>query len=197
MRVRRRVPVLPTLIVAFAVATMLALGLWQLLDRRPAKLAYLAQLERNPALPPVAFPRADDGRLLFRRSRLDCRPPVAIRRAGAGAAGYRLIATCADGALVQLGTTRDFRTDVAWGGGGVAGYVGRAPEGQSLIGALLRPARPRPMLVADPAAAGLGPNAAPDPDTVPNNHLAYAGQWFFFAATAAIVYALALRRRNA
>ncbi len=31
---------------------------------------------------------------------------------------------------------------------------------------------------------------------MPNNHLSYAVQWFSFAATALIIYALALRRRR-
>ncbi|HBM05474.1 MAG TPA: threonine synthase, partial [Erythrobacter sp.] len=43
--------------------------------------------------------------------------------------------------------------------------------------------------------AGLAPLAPPDPRDLPNNHLAYAGQWFFFALTALIIYILALRRR--
>jgi surfeit locus 1 family protein len=31
---------------------------------------------------------------------------------------------------------------------------------------------------------------------VPNNHLLYAIQWFFFALAAAVIYVLALRRRT-
>jgi surfeit locus 1 family protein len=50
-------------------------------------------------------------------------------------------------------------------------------------------------LIAAPAQAGLEPLAAPDPANVPNNHLSYAVQWFFFAATALLIYALALRKR--
>ena len=49
--------------------------------------------------------------------------------------------------------------------------------------------RPEPL-------AGLEPLAAPDPRDLPNNHLAYAGQWFFFALTALVIYILALRRRS-
>ncbi|MBM3928735.1 MAG: SURF1 family protein, partial [Sphingomonadales bacterium] len=39
-------------------------------------------------------------------------------------------------------------------------------------------------------------NPAPDLSAVPNNHLAYAVQWFLFAVVAAIIYAMALRRRR-
>ena len=52
------------------------------------------------------------------------------------------------------------------------------------------------MLVADTPAAGLEANPSPDIDAVPNNHLAYAVQWFLFAAIAAIIYALAVVWRN-
>jgi surfeit locus 1 family protein len=39
--------------------------------------------------------------------------------------------------------------------------------------------------------------ARPNPDDVPNNHMAYAVQWFLFAAAAAVIYLLALRKRQA
>lgn len=50
-------------------------------------------------------------------------------------------------------------------------------------------------LVADEGQGGLEPLARPDPANLPNNHLAYAGQWFFFALTALVIYVLALRAR--
>lgn len=192
----RRLPILPTAIVALAVATMVALGLWQLLDRAPKKAAYLEQLAANPARPPIAFPRTPHESLLFRRAVAECPAPVAVRMAGAGAAGFRAIATCADGTIVQLGTTRDAKARIAWQGGRIAGRIAHAPGGQSLIGALVDPQPQRLMLVAAAPVAGLTANAAPDIESVPNNHLAYAGQWFFFAAVAAIIYVLALRRRG-
>ena len=39
----------------------------------------------------------------------------------------------------------------------------------------------------------LEPTARPELSSVPNNHLAYAVQWFLFATVAAIIYVLALR----
>ena len=195
----KRVPVLPTLIVGLAVAAMVALGLWQLLDRLPQKEAYLAQLAANPARPPIAFPLFPDDSLLFRRTVAECRPPVTVRRAGAGAAGFRLIATCSvqRGAMqVQLGTTHDPRKAIIWPGGRVTGYVAHAPDGRSLIQSAFDHRPQAMLLVADSPAAGLEPNPSPDIDAVPNNHLAYAVQWFLFAAIAAIIYALAVVRRN-
>lgn len=196
----RRLPVIPTILVGLAVAAMIGLGLWQLLDRLPKKEAFLAQLAANPAKPPIAFPRVPDDSLLFRRASGFCAQPVRTTLAGAGAAGYRLIARCgADavgpGITVQLGTTRDPHATSAWQGGAVSGYVSHAPDGRSLIGSLFDHTPQTMLLVLDTPAPGLSPNGRADLAAVPNNHLAYAGQWFFFAAIAAIIYALALRRR--
>ncbi|MGJ3629003.1 SURF1 family cytochrome oxidase biogenesis protein [Sphingomonas sp. MMS24-JH45] len=176
---------------------MIALGLWQWLDRLPAKEAYIAQLADNPLRPPVTFPHVPDDRLLFRRSVLDCRPPVGIARAGAGNAGFRLIATCGDGARVQLGTTRNPLGMVAWGGGRVTGWISHAPDATPLIARLVATPKPQAMLlVADRPVAGLAANGRPDVSAVPDNHLAYAVQWFLFAGVAGVIYVLALRRRR-
>ncbi len=197
----RRVPVIPTLIVALAVAVMIALGLWQLLDRRPKKEAFLRQLATNPTRPPIAWPREPDDTLLFRRTGATCLPPIATRLAGAGSRGYRIIATCATGVEgpgldVQLGTTRDPNATVAWGGGAVSGFISHKPDGRSVIASLFDRRSPGFMIIADRPAAGLAPNAPADVDSVPNSHLAYAGQWFAFAGIAAVIYGLALRRRR-
>ena len=50
-------------------------------------------------------------------------------------------------------------------------------------------------LVAAIAGAGLEASAPPSPDTIPNNHLSYAIQWFLFAGIAVVIYVLALRGR--
>lgn len=195
-----RPPLTPTAIVALAVAAMLGLGFWQLLDRRPKKLAQLEQLAANPSMPEIAFPAALDERLLFRRVHALCVEPVAIRLTGAGGAGYRAIAECRTGAegpgmLVQLGTTRDPNAKPAWRGGEVRGYLAHAPDARPMLATLFDRTPQRMMLVADTPSPGLAPNGRPDLSSVPNNHLAYAGQWFFFAIVAAVIYVLALRRR--
>lgn len=196
-----RVPIVATMLVALAVAAMIALGAWQLLVRLPEKEAYLAQLAANPTRPVVAFPRVPDDRLLFRRTAATCRPPVAIARAGAGNAGFRLIATCAadaagPGFKVQLGTTHDPKTRVTWAGGPVSGWVSHAPDSTPLIGEIFRRTAQPMLLVADAPVAGLDANTRPDIGLVPNNHLAYGVQWFLFAAVATVIYVLALRRRD-
>jgi surfeit locus 1 family protein len=199
-RSRSRIPFIPTILVTLAIAAMIALGLWQLLDRLPKKEAFLVQLAANPAKPPMAFPRIPDETLLFRRASGLCLQPTEIKLAGAGKFGFRAIAQCRTGAegpgmIVQLGTTRDPMAKIAWPGGEVSGLISHAPDGRSLIGSLFDHSPQRLMLVVDKPLAGLNPNGQPDIASVPNNHLAYAGQWFFFAAIAAIIYTLALRRR--
>lgn len=197
----RRLPLWPTVIVGLAVATMIALGCWQLFDRRPKKLALLRELSANPSKPPMAFPRFPDDDVLFRRAKGFCLEPVSIRLEGAGAAGFRAVAQCRTGVegpgmAVQLGTTRQPDAKVRWGGGPVSGLIAYAPDTQSLIGRAIRPAPRELMLIADQPAAGLAPNQPPDLAAIPNNHLSYAVQWFLFAAVATIIYLLALRRRQ-
>jgi surfeit locus 1 family protein len=199
-RSKGQIPLIPTILVTLAIAAMIALGLWQLLDRLPKKEAFLVQLAANPAKPPMAFPRIPDETLLFRRASGLCLQPTDIKLAGAGKSGFRAIAQCRTGAegpgmIVQLGTTRDPMAKIVWTGGAVSGFISHAPDGRSLIGSLFDHSPQRLMLVVDKPLAGLNPNGQPDIASVPNNHLAYAGQWFFFAAIAAIIYTLALRRR--
>lgn len=198
----RRWPLVPTVLVALAVAAMIALGLWQLLIRLPEKEAQLAQLAANPAKPAIAFPRFPDDSLLFRRASGFCVSVASIERAGAGNAGYRLIANCRTGAegpgiKVQLGTTRDPDAKVQWGGGKVSGWISHAPDARSLIAGLFDHVPRELLLVADTPAPGLAANSRPDIGIVPNNHFAYAIQWFFFAAVASVIYVLAVRRRIA
>jgi cytochrome oxidase assembly protein ShyY1 len=50
--------------------------------------------------------------------------------------------------------------------------------------------------VAAEPGPGLMASAVPSPDSIPNNHLSYAIQWFLFAAAAALIYVLALRLRQ-
>lgn len=193
-------PVVPTVIVGICIAVMIGLGLWQLLVRLPEKEAQLAQLAGNPARPSVAFPAIPDDRLLFRRSSAMCLEVVAITRAGAGAAGYRLVADCRTGAegpgiKVQLGTTRDPRKMVTWSGGAVSGWISHAPDATPMIAKLFRDTPQQMLLVADRPIGGLAANTRPHIGIVPNNHLAYAGQWFFFALVATVIYVIAVRRR--
>lgn len=185
----RRVPVFATLVVLAAVASMIALGFWQL-RRLEWKETLLARYHRAEAMnADAAWPRDAQAAeaVLYRHATLDCQsagsPASVAGRDAHGRAGVAHVVTCAleggGAARVVLGWSRD-PAAVGWSGGRVQGIIA-----------------PGPRLVASPPLAGLEANARPDPASVPNNHLSYAVQWFLFAATALVIYALALRKRLA
>lgn len=201
----RRIPILPTIIVAAAVLLMIRLGVWQL-ERRHEKEAllahYAANLDRPPVALPALWPLKDED--LYRRVAATCLSVVEWKaeagRSASGATGWRHIASCRTGAegpgfAADMGESQDSAAP-AWRGGEVRGRLVWAPTGEPLVARLFKaPPPPIAMIVAEQAAPGLAPTAAPDPATVPNNHLAYAVQWFLFAAVALAIYAVALWRR--
>lgn len=196
-----RFPLIPTAIVALCIAAMIGLGLWQLNIRLPQKEAQLAHLADNPSKPEMAFPSLPDDSLLFRKAQGFCLEPVGSELIGAGKEGFRLIVECRTGGLegpgmlVQLGTTRDPNAKLDWKGGTVHGTIAYAPDARSMLASLNDKGPKRLMLVAETPPQGLSANTPPKTDGVPNNHLAYAVQWFLFAAVAAIIYLLALKWR--
>ncbi|HEX8240739.1 MAG TPA: SURF1 family cytochrome oxidase biogenesis protein [Allosphingosinicella sp.] len=201
-----RFPLVPTLLVAAAVATMVALGIWQL-GRAGEKAALQRQYERNMALPAIALPpgAVADGSLLYRRATAFCLEPTDWHltggRSAAGTAGTRYIAECRTGAegpgfAADMGVSSNPRATPRWRGGEVTGTITAEPPRSSLMQRLRgRSAPPRPMIVSERPAPGLEASARPTAD-VPNNSLLYAFQWFFFAAAAAVIYVLALRKRQ-
>jgi surfeit locus 1 family protein len=188
----RRLPIVSTIVVLAAVATMVALGVWQL-QRGAVKDAMIARYSAAQSLSSaVPWPRSAEARekALYRHSSVHCDRVLSTTaksgRSFTGQTGWAHVARCTiDGggeAEIVLGWTNNPET-VSWGGGEALGFV--APGGPD--GA---------RLVAQPPLAGLAASARPDPGDLPNNHLAYAFQWFFFAATALVIYVLAVRRRG-
>ncbi|QGN54404.1 SURF1 family protein [Novosphingobium sp. Gsoil 351] len=187
----RRIPVVATLVVAAAVATMIALGVWQLhrLAWKEALIARYARAETiSSAIPWPRDPAAAEA-ALFRHAQIRCDRVLAqdatAGRNLAGVTGWAQTARCAlDGggeASVALGWTQSPAIR-PWPGGEIEGVV--APgEGGSV------------RLIAGKPPAGLQPLVRPDPNDIPNNHFAYAIQWFLFAGVAAAIYAIALRKR--
>lgn len=187
-------PVIPTILVALAVATMIGLGNWQL-QRKAEKEALLARYEAASGLPEVAWPAVPDPEALplFRRSALMCVRAIKIEAVSgtsiSGKAGFAHIASCqtggaeGPGARVAIGWSERPESP-KWTGGAVRGII--APEGPQLI-----------KLVATEPLAGLQRLAPPSPEQIPNNHLLYAIQWFIFALAALVIYVLALRKHNA
>jgi surfeit locus 1 family protein len=205
-RPRRRVPVIATVVVLLAVAAMLGLGFWQL-DRRTEKQALLARYAANLNLPPLPFSALFpiDERDLFRRTSATCLSVVAwdskAGRDAQGRSGWRHVAACRTGAegpgfAADMGVSQQSGPP-RWTGGEVRGRLIWATAEGTLIGRLFGRKTPhRAMIVAEEAAPGLFASAQPDPAGVPNNHLAYAVQWFLFAAVALAIYGVALWRRS-
>lgn len=201
-----KLPVIPTIIVGLAVAAMIGLGLWQL-DRRAGREAAIARYAANRSLPVMAFPRPPIGdEHLFRRASAMCLEVVGwseqAGRAENGAKGWRHIAECRTG-VEALTVKFDMGVSTApgvvpvWKGGEVTGSITQAPDSTPLLASLFGRRGPRPlMLVSETPAPGLAESARPDPSGMPNNHLAYAVQWFLFALAAVVIYVLALRWRN-
>jgi hypothetical protein len=105
-----------------------------------------------------------------------------------GEPGFLVIADCRTGAegpglSVELGWSKNPNAGRAYQGGLVSGTI--APDSKS-----------RMRLVAATPGPGLQASAPPSPDTIPNNHLSYAIQWFLFALIAVVIYTLALRWRG-
>ena len=203
---RQRVPIISTIVVLAAAATMIALGVWQL-HRLQWKEGLLATYRASAELPATAWPAADpyDDALLFRTLTADCARVESWQVTGgasrSGTVGWRHIAHCASGPgkadlLVDVGIGRDPAVTAAWDGGVVSGRATQEPDRYSFITRLLGHAPPlRLMIVADQPAPGLEPSAPPDIASVPNNHLSYAIQWFAFALIALVIYVLALKKR--
>jgi surfeit locus 1 family protein len=192
----KRIPVVSTLVVVVAAAIMIRLGFWQL-HRAHENEQLLAEYSEASKLPPIAFPTAPvkGPPPLFRWATGFCQRIVGHRAiAGAnrsGETGYVQIVDCATGAegpgmAVQVGWSQDPNAKVNWSGGPVTGVI--VPDRLHGI-----------RLVAASAPPGLEPSAQPSIETAvpisPAGNRFYALQWFAFAAIAALIYVLALRKR--
>ena len=187
-----KVPVIPTILVGAAVALMIGLGIWQL-QRKGQKEALLAQYAAAAGLPPVSWQAGlPPGQpQLYRRSSVNCISvtgwETVAGRSADDRAGFAQIAECrtggaeGPGANVAVGWS-DKPAHPAWRGGVVDGMI--APFGRQI------------KLVSDGAVPGTEKLALPTPADIPNNHLSYAVQWFLFAGIAALIYGLALRRKQ-
>ena len=187
---RPRFPWGATLLVALAVAAMVGLGVWQL-QRLKWKEALIARYTAAQASPSIRqWPDGSDiAPLSYSRVRVVC-AAVTGQTAVSGEnalhrAGWAHLADCrlapAGRAAVRMGWS-DRPDNAQWSGGAVTGTFLEQRDSSVVI-------------VADPPLAGLQANARPDPRDLPNNHFSYAVQWFLFAATACVIYGIALWKR--
>ncbi|MFD0847204.1 SURF1 family protein [Sphingosinicella xenopeptidilytica] len=191
-----RLPLLPTLMVAVMVPVMIGLGFWQL-HRADWKADLLVRLEAQAKLPVLENSGLSDD-LEFRRIRLivDCPDPFAKGRSGknaAGKVGFSMLLLCDAG-------TGPILVDAGWSDrpdGWTKLAAPWPPKGAfAVTGTLVRTGGegPRYTLVSEAAPAPLVPSAPPSSEDIPNNHMAYAVQWFAFAATLGIIYAVYVSR---
>jgi len=149
---------------------MIGLGLWQL-QRAEWKERLIADLE-------AAGPQ--------RKASISCtlsgKPEVRAGRSEGGESGYRYLMRCASGERVDLGWSKrpDLLPQVQLTGT-LAGTYTNAAE---------------PILILSEPLPPLQKSAIPSPADLPNNHMLYAVEWFFFALAAVVIYLLALGRRR-
>ncbi len=190
---KHKLPIIPTILVALAVATMIGLGVWQL-QRRQEKEALLATYHAAAGKPPIGWPAVPpkEPLPLFRHASGNCLAVVGFRTAAGqnkqGEPGFLIIADCRTGAegpgmAVELGWSKNPNAGRDWSGGLVSGVI--APDRIN-----------RMRLVAASPGPGLSASAPPSPATISNNHFSYAIQWFLFAGIAVAIYTLALRWRG-
>jgi cytochrome oxidase assembly protein ShyY1 len=195
----RRLPLVPTLIVAVAVMILIGLGGWQL-QRAVWKEQLLARYAAAEKLPPIAWPillpKGDDKLPLFRHATGVCLRPVGkYAIAGenrSGEPGYAQIIDCATGAegpgmSVEVGWAKNPNARIQWPGGPVSGVI--VPDRRTRI-----------RLVAATAPPGLEPSATPTVESAspisPSGHRMYAATWFALALVALIIYMIAVMKRG-
>lgn len=202
---RRGVPVLATIVVLAAVVAMIALGVWQIgraHQRDDARAAQTARMD----MAPIAFPHDDPApaEYVYRQVSARCAKVTAWQTVAGkgidGRSGWAQVAQCEapGGAPFKVNVGISARPDVPadWSGGAVAGVAVREPDTRTLVGKILRAdGERRLMVVAHEPAANLVAARPPSPRDEDNTSWGYAFQWFFFAATALVIYAIALRRR--
>lgn len=176
--------------VLLALPILIGFGVWQL-QRAQWKEALLEDLARNSEAPlidlgPGPIPHTAQFRLV--RLTLACPGGPATLRAGRnlqGQSGYSALTDCKAG---PTPVTRDAgwspRPDTRTLPPVTASFEGRLVKGESNSW----------LLVQSTADAPLVASAPPGPETISNNHLSYAVQWFSFAAILATIYGLWLRR---
>lgn len=193
----RRLPLIPTILVGFAVAAMIALGLWQI-QRAGWKERMIADYGKAQSEPPIAWPTVwpkPNALPLFRHATGNCLRPVATRSSAgqnrSGEIGYVQIVDCATGPegpgmSVEIGWSKNPNAVSSWTGGLVSGII--VPDRRAQM-----------RLVASSPAPGLEASRPPSVESIssvtPAGHKGYAATWFAFAAIALVIYGLALRKR--
>lgn len=168
------------------VPMLVGFGIWQL-QRMQWKQALLADLAAASTRPLTDLGgNAPPPGMQFRQVRLTVfcppqAPDASIGHGPHGQSGWSHLLTCtAEGEPVRI--------NVGWSPQLLEEHY---PGGtRTVTGILVESGHPaaRYTLVADMAAEPLLPSAPPSVDTIPDNHLSYALQWFSFAAILLLVW---------
>ena len=197
----KRLPLAATLLTLVMLPILLGLGVWQLQRRawKEGVIAAAATAARQPPLAgrDLAGALAAREPLSFRQAVLACRPgparPAGVRggESAAGDAGYFVLVDCGDpsapGVMAVAGWTQLPTSDNLMLPGRLAGRLVARSDAVSS-------AAPAYLLVAQDPVPPLAAPRLPSGEDLPNNHLAYAIQWFAFALTLAVVYLVFLVR---
>jgi cytochrome oxidase assembly protein ShyY1 len=191
----RRLPIIPTVLVAAIVAGCIWAGVWNL-GRAHLHRAELQKAQAASRLPPVTFPTIPmrtEQLPVYRFASGNCLNVIHRRtdvgESESGEPGFAIIFDCATGAegpgmSVQVGWSKNPNAATPWKGGLVSGVI--IPDKKMRI-----------RLVASSPAPGLQPNGAPKAavSVSPQQNRGYAFQFFAFAIMALVIYGLALRKR--
>ncbi len=207
----KRWPIIPSIVAALAVVTMVGFGVWQL-QRKKQNEMLLKQVSANAAQPAITYPKLGPVGMdaLHRTSSVTCLRVVRWREDSGsdatGKPGTRYLAECVTGAegpgaLIVAGVADRPNVKVGWNGGLVEGIITTEPDRQSMIAKLFGPKVVlRPMLVSRSGLGGLRAAEPPSLDKIRGKIVSngsYAVQWFLFAIAAAVIYGLAMRKKMA
>ena len=193
----RSIPIIPTILVVAAAGVMVWLGFWQL-GRADEKAELIAEFEQMAAQSEVADIEVGEEELAYRTVRLPCEAPknwqAIAGRNIRGQSGYAHRYLCSRTTVLVFDAGTEY-TDLTYADIGWSTSPAEPDfKGGVIEGVLVRMGDDFKVVAGEPLA-GLAPLAKPDPNDLPNNHLAYAGQWFFFALTALVIYGFALKSR--
>lgn len=193
MPAHRGFPFLPSLIILLAVPLMIGLGIWQY-QRHLWKTDLLQAHAHNMDKPLLIIdkgPIPTGSQFREVRLHLDCPAAQPRLRGGQnrqGETGFAHLLACrAGGEAIEL--------DIGWSARPDELQIPALDE--PVTGLFLGDVDHGRFLIADQPLPPLQASARPTPDSIANNHLSYALQWWSFATILLVIYAIWLRRRLA
>jgi len=202
-----KIPIVPTIIVVAAAALCVWFGFWQIgrAIERDARIEAIKERVELPALTLNEVQPELIEEVYYRRLSGNCARvigwDVSSGRSESNGPGWRYVARCATsdgqpGFSVDMGVSRQPDLTPDWTGGPVVGFGRSLADNRTVFQRLFHEKPPAGLLiVAETPAPDLYNSKQPDPEEETNTSWSYAGQWFFFALTALLIYWLAIRRR--